>query len=162
MSWRPPTPTKGIDYIGTGVIYFCHDGCGRFLMAKRSANARDEHGRWDIGGGALEFGERIGDTLRREVREEYCTDVLGYEFLGFRNVRRAHEGNPTHWIALDYLVAVDPKKVGNGEPHKFDDVRWFTFREMPPADQMHSQLPKFLERYSRRLEREISLANTRI
>lgn len=42
---------KGVDYIGVCVVYFCHDGKGEFVMAKRSSNARDEHGRWDIGGG---------------------------------------------------------------------------------------------------------------
>jgi 8-oxo-dGTP pyrophosphatase MutT (NUDIX family) len=153
-----PTLQKGKDFIGTGVIYFCHDGHGRFLMAKRGANARDENGRWDIGGGALEFGENIGDALRREVREEYCTDVLGYDFLGFRNVHRKHAGRPTHWIALDYLVAIDPKKVRNGEPHKFDDIRWFNFDELPDAASMHSQLPLFFERYIERLESEIACA----
>ena len=42
---------KGIDFIGITTVFFCHDGKGKFLMAKRSKNARDEHGRWDIGGG---------------------------------------------------------------------------------------------------------------
>ena len=75
---------KGVDYIGVSVIYFCHDGAGKFVMAKRSKNARDEQGRWDIGGGGLEFGEFVEDALCREVKEEYCTDVLGCEFLGSR------------------------------------------------------------------------------
>ncbi|MEA3249853.1 MAG: NUDIX domain-containing protein [Patescibacteria group bacterium] len=162
MTFRSPEPKKGLDFIGTGVIFFCHDGHGRFLMAKRGVNARDERGRWDIGAGAIEFGENIGDALRREIHEEYCTDVIGYDFLGFRNVRRTHEGHPTHWIALDYLVAIDPKKVRNGEPHKFDDIRWFNFDGLPDVTDIHSQLPTFFERYSERLKPEIAYANSMV
>jgi len=42
-------------------------------MSKRSNKTRDEHGKWDPGGGSIEFGESIDSALKREVREEYCT-----------------------------------------------------------------------------------------
>lgn len=136
---------KGVDFIGVTVVYFCHDGKGRFVMAKRNSNTRDEHGRWDIGGGGVEFGESIDKTIRKEIKEEYCTKVLDYEFLGFRDVHRTHDGKQTHWIALDFKVKIDPKKVKNGEPHKFDDVQWFTLDTIP--EDAHSQFPHFLELY---------------
>lgn len=47
---------KGEDYTGVSIVYLCHDGKGRYLLAKRSVNCRDEHGVWDCGGGGLEFG----------------------------------------------------------------------------------------------------------
>jgi 8-oxo-dGTP pyrophosphatase MutT (NUDIX family) len=150
-----PVIKLGTDVIGTGVIYFCHDGQGRFLMSKRGVNARDEHGRWDIGGGAIEFGERISEAIRREVREEYCTDVLSYDFLGFRNSLRPYKGQLTHWIVMDHIVMIDPSKVANGEPHKFDDVQWFSFDNFPPLEQTHSEFPKFLDRYGERLRKEL-------
>jgi len=34
-----------------------------------------------------------------EIKEEYCTDVLGFDFLGYRDVHREHNGKKTHWIA---------------------------------------------------------------
>lgn len=134
---------KGIDHIGVCVVYFCHDGKGKFIMARRSKNTRDEHGRWDIGGGGLEFGQSIEEALRQEIKEEYCTDVLKYEFLGYRDVHRIHEGKPTHWIALDFKVLIDPKKVKIGEPEKFDAINWFTLNTFPKNS--HSQFSKFLE-----------------
>lgn len=140
---------QGVDYPGITICFFCHDGRGNFIMAKRSKNARDEHGRWDIGAGGLDLGLPVDETLRKEIKEEYCTDVRSYEFLGYREIHREHEGKSTHWIALDFKVLIDPEKVANGEPHKFEDVRMFTFAKMPES--LHSQLPTFLERYKSKL-----------
>ena len=141
---------KGIDFIGVGVIFFCHDGHNNFVMALRNKNARDEHGRWDIGGGSVEFGEDVIATMQREIKEEYCTDVMEYEFLGFRDVKRSVNGVLSHWITLDYKVMVDRKKVANGEPTKFDDLRWFSFDTIP--ENSHSQFPYFLEKYAGKLK----------
>ncbi len=140
---------KGEDYTGVAVVYFCHDGNGNFLLNKRSTKCRDEHGTWDPGGGGIEFGDTVENSLRKEIKEEYCTDVLQCEFLGFRDVHREHNGKKTHWIALDYKVLVDRNKVGNGEPHKFDAVEWFTLDNLP--EPLHSQFPNFLRLYRSRL-----------
>lgn len=118
-------------------------------MNKRGTNCRDEHGRWDCGGGGLEFGDTVENTLEKEIKEEYCTDVLDSEFLGYRDVHREHEGMKTHWIALDFKVLVDKEKVKNGEPHKFDEVKWFSLNNFPES--LHSQFPKFLELYKNKL-----------
>lgn len=140
---------KGIDCVGVGVVFFCHDGKGNFVMAKRGKHARDEQGMWDIGGGGLELHDTVEATLRKEIKEEYCTDVASCEFLGYMDVHRAHEGQPTHWIALCFKALIDPAKVKNGEPHKFDDVAWFALDKLP--DNVHSQMGKFLELYRDKL-----------
>ena len=92
----------GVDYTGISIVFFCHDGNGNFLMQKRSENCRDEKNRWDIGAGRLEFLEDVTDTLKREIKEEYGTDVLNYEFLGYRDVKREGNGNKNHWVTLDF------------------------------------------------------------
>jgi len=140
---------KGVDYIGVTVVYFCHNGQGNVLMAQRSVNARDEQGRWDIGGGGVEFGDSVEETLKKEIQEEYNANVLSFEFLGFRDVKRNHEGKVTHWMALDFKVLVDPVGVKINEPHKFDDLKWFTLETLP--DHVHSQFPLFLEKYRDKL-----------
>ncbi|MDO8590849.1 MAG: NUDIX domain-containing protein [bacterium] len=140
---------KGVDYTGVTIVYFCHDGRDRVLMNKRGVNSRDEQGRWDIGGGGVEFGITVEENLKNEIREEYSTDVLDYEFLGFRDVHRENAGVKTHWIALDFKVLVDPTKVKNGEPHKFDEVKWFTLNTLPSP--VHSQFPTFLKLYEKKL-----------
>lgn len=140
---------KGEDYTGVTIVYFCHDGSGNFLMNKRSDNCRDEKGCWDPGGGGLEFGDSVEETLRKEIREEYCTEVLKYEFLGYRDMHRENQRRKTHWIALDFKVLVDKEKVENGEPHKFDEIGWFQLQDLPSP--LHSQFPYFLEKYKERL-----------
>lgn len=99
--------------------------------------------------GGLEFGDTVEATLKKEIREEYCTDVLAYEFFGFRDLHRVHDLKKTHWIALDFKALVDRVKVKNGEPQKFDEIGWFRLDKLP--EKIHSQLPKFLKLYRHKL-----------
>src|SRR5689334_22753123 len=91
---------RGRDYIGVCCVFYCHDGKGNFLLAKRSQNCRDEIGTWDPGGGSMEFGETPEDTVHREVKEEYGAQIVSLQSAGARNVVRQVEGRTTHWIAL--------------------------------------------------------------
>jgi 8-oxo-dGTP diphosphatase len=145
---------KGVDTIGVTVTFFCHDGNGEYVFSKRSVQCRDEHGCWDPGGGSLDFGEDILETLRREIKEEYNSDTLEHQFLGYRDVHRVQNGVPTHWISLDFKVLVDRKKVRNNEPHKFDDLQWFSLDNLP--EPMHSQWAPALEKYRKELETKLS------
>lgn len=140
---------KGIDHIGNTIIFICHDGEGNYLMHKRSQNARDEKGCWDFGGGAIDLHDTVLDTLKKEIEEEYCTNILNYEFLGYRDVHRVNNDIKTHWISLDFLVEIDKTKVKIGEPHKFDDIGWFKIDELP--NPLHSQLLYTVEKYRNKL-----------
>ncbi|MFH1047928.1 MAG: NUDIX domain-containing protein [Patescibacteria group bacterium] len=145
----------GVDYVSIAVIFMCHDGQGNFVLAQRGAKARNETGTWDIGGGALELGEDAEQTLRREIKEEYCTEVLELEFLGYRDVHYDHEGPPTkHWLALDFCVHVEPTQVAIGEPHKLSDIGWFTFDSLP--EPLYSRLPSFFQLHEEKIFRIIN------
>lgn len=141
---------KGVDHIGISVIYFCHDGKGNVLLAQRSKNAGDEHGKWDIGGGKIELGDTALETLVKEIKEEYCTNVINQEFLGYRDIFREQNGNKTHWVTLDFKVLVNREKAKIGEPHKFDNIGWFRLDNFPTP--VHSQLPAFLKKYKDKLK----------
>lgn len=135
----------GTDYTGISIVFYCHDGKGNVLLAFRSEKARDEHGVWDIGGGKLELHDTVEHRLRTEIQEEYCAEVREYEFLGYRDVHRGAGQQKTHWIALDFKVRIDPEQVKNGEPEKFDEVRFFPKDRFPVN--MHSQWSIFLDKY---------------
>jgi ADP-ribose pyrophosphatase YjhB (NUDIX family) len=137
---------KGFDYVGVTVSFYCHDGQGNVVLHKRTENCRDEHNKWDCGGGGVEFGLSIEENLRKEVMEEYCVEVLDYEFLAYRDVHRVHNGEKTHWIALDFKVLVDREKVKIGEPEMASEIGWFKFDQLP--ENLHSGFA--LEKYRHR------------
>lgn len=140
--------TKGFDYPGISIVFLCHDGDGNYLMAKRTEQCRDEHGKWDPGAGSLEFGEKIQDALRRELFEEYGVEPIRIQMLGCRDVHRECQGHPTHWVAVDFKVQVDREKVINKEPHKHSEIKWFSANELYLiSDNCHSQWPQFYMRY---------------
>jgi ADP-ribose pyrophosphatase YjhB (NUDIX family) len=121
-------------------VFVCHDGGGRVLLARRSAGARDEPGAWDCGAGAIEFGETFEEAVTREVTEEYATAPLSIDLRGVRNVLR--DDPRSHWVAVVFAVRLDPAAVRIGEPHKFDELGWFTAPGLPSP--LHSQLPATL------------------
>jgi 8-oxo-dGTP diphosphatase len=140
---------SGVDYPGVSVRFFCHDGHGRLLMGKRTANCRDEHGMWDCGSGAVDLGFGVEETLLKELAEEYCVVPLRYGFLGYHGANRVYRSMSTHWVMLDFAVLVDPADVVNREPHKCSDLDFFPFDSLPTPQ--HSQFPAAWERYRARI-----------
>ncbi len=136
-------------YTGVCVIFWCHDGKGKYVLAKRSRQARDEQGCWDVGGGGLEFNDHVLERVRTEVMEEYGAEPEQIEFLGYRDAHRQKDGQAYHWIALDFKVKVNPSKVRICEPHKFDELGWFLLDSLPKP--LHSQLPAALKHYKNKL-----------
>ncbi len=126
------------------VVFVCHDGDDRVLLARRGSGARDEPGTWDTGAGALEHGESFADAVAREVREEYCAEAQGVCTIGVRNVLRGD----SHWVAVVCAVRIDPAAVAIGEPHKFDELGWFAVDALPSP--LHSQLAATLELFRAR------------
>ena len=131
---------RGIDHIGVSASFIIHDGKGRVLLNKRGPGARDENGRWDVGGGAIEFGEPIIDAVKREIMEELCVEPLEIKFLTIYDAFREIDGVNTHWVTVMHSVLVDPKNVKIGEPEKIDAVDWFTSDNLPSP--LHSQFWK--------------------
>ena len=117
-----------------------HDGNGRLLLMKRGPKARDERGRWDVCGGAIEFSEQVMDAVHREVKEELCTEPLEVEFVTAYDAHREHEGKATHWVQLVHAVKVNPETVKIGEPHKIAELGWFSAQDLPVP--LHSQFHK--------------------
>jgi ADP-ribose pyrophosphatase YjhB (NUDIX family) len=133
---------RGVDFIGVTVPFVVHDGKGNVLLQKRSQNTRDEQGRWDVGGGSMEFGETFEEAVRREVREELCADAKKVTFLEVYNALRDNNGTQTHWIALVHCVQVDPAEVKIGEPERIDEIGWFKIDKLPSP--LHSMMQQSL------------------
>lgn len=121
----------GIDYIGITTPFYCTDGKGNILLHKRSKNCRDEIGTWDPGAGKLEFGIEVEENVLKEVQEEY--GVLG-KILGSlpaHSVIKVENGIVRHWLAVPFFILVNKDMVINGEPHKIEELTWFSKNSLP-------------------------------
>jgi ADP-ribose pyrophosphatase YjhB (NUDIX family) len=136
----------GEDYIGVCVVFICHDGQGNFVMHKRSQKCRDEQGKWDFGGGMLEFGEDPDEGVLREVKEEYCVRGSIEEALPLLSIVRENSGKKTHWISAAYIVRVDRGQVKNGDPDSIDEIGWFRLDSLPQP--LHTAIPHRLKKHS--------------
>lgn len=142
----------GIDYIGISTPFYCNDGKGNFLLHKRSKNCRDEQGMWDPGGGQLEFGQTLEESVLREVLEEYGCKGEIQEQLPAHSVFRTNNGKPTHWVAIPFFIKVNRDEVKNGDPEKIDELGWFTLDDLPKPlhngfQQTYSKHKDYFEKY---------------
>lgn len=121
----------GLDYVGISVSFLCHDGQGNILLQKRSMMTRDEQGRWESGGGQLQFGETLEDGALREIKEEYgCVGVIELA-LPPLPIFRVLDGQPTHWINHFYIVRVNRTDVQRNEVEAMEELGWFTVGNLP-------------------------------
>ena len=97
------------------------------------------------------LGEPVEGALEREIKEEYCAEIIQSDFLGFRDVHRIDEkGNKTHWVVLDFKVLIDKDKVKNGVPNEHEEIGWFKLDNLPSP--VHSQFPTFVKKYKYKLK----------
>src|SRR3989344_5511768 len=82
------------------------------------------------GGGwilAKQFKQPCVEKLNRSI----LTSIIEFDFLGYRDIFREQNGKKAHWVCLYFKVLVNPDQVKDGEPHKLDEVRWFTVKAIP-------------------------------
>lgn len=149
--WYTGFMVPGIDYIGVSVCFYCHDGQNNFLLQKRSQKTRDQQGRWDCGGGKLEFGESIEAGLKRELKEEYGCDGEIEEILPPVSFFEEVNGIGKHWIGLLHIVRVNRDEVKNCEPQSIDELGWFRLDQLPSP--LHTNVVNEMKIYKKYFER---------
>lgn len=140
----------GFDYTGIFAVFLCHDGQGKFLMAKRGNQARDEQGKWEFGGGGIEFAESPEEAARRELMEEYnCRTIYDLRPLNSFSLVREQECRRTHWIGFPFAIHIDPSEVRINEPEHIDSIGWFTLDALP--DPLHPGVHRVISAYRAQL-----------
>lgn len=76
-------------------------------------------GEWSVPGGRVEFGEELHQAVVREVSEETGIDVVIERFLGWVERIGSEDGEPFHFVILDFLAR--PLDEAQGE-HAGDDA----------------------------------------
>lgn len=120
---------RGVDYIGVGVGAIIVDENGRLFMAQRGPLAKNERGLWEFPGGGVEFGEKLVDALRREMREEYGIDIEVGELLDVVDHILPDEGQ--HWVSPTFICRLLNGEPRILEPGKCSQIGWFAPDAVP-------------------------------
>lgn len=117
----------GLDYIGVGVGAVLLDANGRVFLSKRGSLAKNERGKWEIPGGAVEFGETLEKAIVRETFEEFGVKIKVRKLLHLSNHILPDEKQ--HWIAPSYFCEIIEGTPKIMEPGKTDEIGWFTLEQ---------------------------------
>lgn len=98
---------------------------GKALILQRSHYDDTFAGTWEFPGGKLEFGERLEDCLRREIREETRLEVE-IERLLYANTFLTHPWRQV--VVVTYLCRAEEGEVLLSKEHT--GYRWATGREL--------------------------------
>jgi len=142
---------RGVDYIGVGVGAIIVDDQGRLFMARRGPQAKNERGLWEFPGGSVEFGERLADALKREMREEYGVEIAVGELLDVVDHILPSEGQ--HWVSPTFICRIASGVPTIREPGKCTEINWFA-PEAVPEDELTVITRENLRHYRQRLKKE--------
>ncbi len=117
----------GKDCIGIGVGALIQDSDGKILLALRGQQAKNERGKWEIPGGAVEFGETLEQALKREIKEEIDIEVELVELLHVCDHILPAENQ--HWVSPTFICRILSGTPIIMEPHKCDQLGWFSLEE---------------------------------
>ncbi len=103
---------------------------GKVLLGLReySKTHNIEKDFWVGPGGKSEKDEILGETLRRELKEE-C-GVIDYKIKKYLGSNPSYVDNNTmmYWFLIE---VEDLNQIKNGEPDKFKEWKWFDINEVP-------------------------------
>lgn len=137
---------RGFDCIGVGVGAILVDEQGRLFLARRGPKAKNERGMWEFPGGSVEYGERLAEALRREMREEYGIEIAVGELLDVVDHILPAEGQ--HWVSPTFICSITSGEARIREPEKCTEIGWFFPDEAP--DDLTSITRLNLEHYRQR------------
>lgn len=121
---------KGIDFIGVAVGAMIFNEKNELFLSKRSQNCKNEKGCWEVPGGGVDFGEKLSDAVKREMREEYGIEIEIIE--QFPAADHIIPKDQQHWVPTTFLAKLQSgSKPKIMEPEKCDEIGWFPLEELP-------------------------------
>jgi 8-oxo-dGTP diphosphatase len=136
---------KGTDYIGVGCGALIINEKNEILLVRRTSNTANEASFWSLPGGSVDFGEKVVDAIKREIKEELGVEIELTKFLGYHD--HILEKENQHWVAIHYLAKIVSGIPQNLESEKHSEIRWFPIDELPKniTSTTSEPLRKYLE-----------------
>lgn len=119
----------GKDYIGVGGGVLIFNKNKEILLMKRGKNSKNDFGYWAKPGGSIELGETAVTMIKREIKEEINIELDIWGELPHTDHIIKKEGQ--YWMAINFLANYKKGKLKNMEPHKCDELKWFSLKKLP-------------------------------
>ena len=123
----------------------------RDLLRRRGPQAKNERGLWEFPGGSVEFGERLIDALKREMREEYGVEIAVGELLDVVDHILPAEGQ--HWVSPTFICHIISGVPDIRDPGKCTEIGWFA-PDAVPEDELTLITRDNLRHYRQRIRNE--------
>ncbi|HPD81990.1 MAG TPA: NUDIX hydrolase [Candidatus Pacearchaeota archaeon] len=110
-------------HLNIGIPVIIMNSQGEILLGKRSKNVLTYPDTWGLPGGLLEYGEKIEDAAKREVKEE-----LGIEINIIKRSKNIYENIPNKECKFHSIDVPFYGKLVNGTLKPKDEtkeVKWF-------------------------------------
>lgn len=123
---------KGVDFIGVGIGSIIINKEGKVFASLKGPKSRNERGKWEFPGGAVEFGETLEASVVREMKEEFGIEVEIMDTLGTINHILPEEKQ--HWVTMGFVCKIKKGVPKIKEPHKSEKIGWFSIEELTKMD----------------------------
>lgn len=103
---NPPRPAPSVPLATVGVLVV--GPSGRVLLVR---TPKWRH-RWGVPGGKIEYGERMAEAARREVREETGLELRELHWAPVQEAVESPEfQRPAHFVLLNFVARSDAEAV---------------------------------------------------
>ncbi len=111
--------------LGTGAIII--NDKDEILLGLRGPKARDQHYKWELLGGLMQFGETPQEAICREVKEEAGIEIEPQYIIG--NNGHIDEKTGEQWVGLTFLCKHISGKPHRTEPDRVLEFKWVSLAE---------------------------------
>lgn len=103
---------------------------------------------WRVPGGRCEHGEKLEDTLLREMKEELGMDLENPVFLGYGQDEQIliRDNKETSRLIMFFLLKTNQDDVTRADPGEIEKHMWVNLDELKELDDKEGALTDFFER----------------
>jgi 8-oxo-dGTP diphosphatase len=130
----------GEKFVRVGVGVLVVNSSGQILLGKRKSKLGEN--TFSLPGGHLEFGEKIEDCARRELKEETDLDGSSFEVVSVSN----DIAYDKHYITIGVVVKDFQGKIKVMEKDKCEEWNWYDMESLP--EPLFVPSARFIENFS--------------